>query len=401
VSLYFSLGRLLKKKLVTKFRLFRWPALLVLAWTSYWAARLAWANHAGTSDTIAARERAVRLAPFSASLWERLADKREETGGDPLPDLEQAARLDPANSRRFERLGQRAEMAHDFVLAERSLLRAAELSRLYQPRYLLSQFYFRRQNLAEWKRWSQEALAAAYGDITPLLDLMWRIQPDGEALARQGSEQKPAVARQFLLFLLRNRPGAAATLAQHIAETGNRDDLPVLFQYCDVALAQAEWRAPLRVWNTICQRKLIPSLPLDPAAGISLTNGGFAHRAAAAGFDWHIEPGAGIQAFRQDGGLRIILSGNQAGSALIAWQYVPLNRGATYRLTVAGKTEGLGWSVFSPSTAGWRETVLIPGHDFQAPAELVRLALMYRRSGAPAHSALELMVRDVRLEMLP
>jgi hypothetical protein len=390
-----------KKKLVTKFWLFRWLALLLLAWASYWAARLAWADHLGTSDTIAGRERAVRLAPYSASLWEHLADKREETGGNPLPDLEQAARLDPANSRRFERLGQRAELSADFILAEKSLLRAAELSRLYQPRYLLSQFYFRRQNLAEWKRWSEEALATAYGDITPLLDLMWRIQPDADALARQGVQQKPAIARQFLLFLLRNRPAAAMPLAQHIAETGNRDDLPVLYRYCDVELAQAKWRAPLLVWNTICQRKLLPCLPLDPTAGTSLTNGDFAHRAAAAGFDWHIEPGAGIQASQHGNGLHIVLSGNQADRSLIGWRYVPLRSGATYRLHVAGESEGLGWSVFSPSTSGWRETVVDPDRDFQAPAELVRLALMYRGSGGTPQVSAELTLRDVRLEMAP
>ena len=167
-----------------KSSIFRLSACLTVVVTlaGYWSVRLAWADRLSRDRGLASRERAVRLAPLSATLHERLADLR-----DALPDWQTAASLDPANADQFERLGQQAEMAGDFALAERSLLRAVELSRLYQPRYLLAQYYFRRQNRAAWERWSREAFAVAPGDVTPLLELAWRMTPTAASSPGRGS----------------------------------------------------------------------------------------------------------------------------------------------------------------------------------------------------------------------
>ena len=125
---------------------------------------------------------------------------RDET----LRDLERAAVRDPANAARFERLGQQAEAEGDLQLAERSLLRAAELSRLYQPRYLLAQYYFRRNAPREWGRWSREAFAwlrrcdAACGPRVAH-------EPDGAAMVEQALTERPLIARQFLFFLVRTK----------------------------------------------------------------------------------------------------------------------------------------------------------------------------------------------------
>jgi hypothetical protein len=386
---------------VSKIWLIRCAALLILGLGAYWAVRLAWADHLAASVKLADRERAVLLAPHLASILERLAEKREEAGADPLPDLERAVRLDPANTRRLERLGQRAELAGDLQLAEASLLRAAQLSRLYQPRYLLAQFYFRRQNIGQWDHWTSEALARAYGDITPLLDLMWRLKPDGAALAHRGAAERPALARQFLSFLLRNQPASAAPLARHIAESGGLDDLPVLYRYCDEALVKADVAQALEVWNILCRRNLLPYTPLDPARGASLTNGDFQHRAVSAGFDWHLEPAAGIGASQAANGLRVTLYGSQPEAALIAWQYVPLRSGASYRLSFEESTEDIGWSVYSPAAGGWRELAIPSALEFRAPAGVVRLALMYRRPHGSPRAAAEVLIRKVRLEMQP
>src|ERR1017187_9509030 len=144
--------------------------VLVVAVAVYWAARLARAEHLSRNSQLADRQRAVRVAP-GASLYERLGDKIEETGGDPLPALVHAAELDPANAEYRMRVGLRAEMAGQFDVAERNLLAAARLSRLYQPRYLLAQYYFRRQNAGEFFQWAHAAFDIAYGDVLALLDL--------------------------------------------------------------------------------------------------------------------------------------------------------------------------------------------------------------------------------------
>ena len=349
-------------------RLSRGGAILVLAWAAYWAVRLACADHLGRHDDLASRERAVRLAPLSAALYERLALKRDELGGVPVPDFERAAALDPANARRSERLGQRAEMAGDFALAEWSLLRAAELSRLYQPRYLLAQYYFRRRNPAEWDRWLREALAIAPGDVTPLVELALRMQPDIDATVF-----RPAIARQFLFLMVRNREmAAAAGVARHLAENGSAADLPPILGYCEQALADADVRSAAAIWNTLCRRRLLPYPALDASP---VTNGDFAYPATGNAFDWHIEG---------------------PENSAIAWQYVPLRRGATYRLRFDGG-EGLRWSVFYPVEGGWRELAITGSLRFRAPSNLIRLALMRR---AP-HVVQAIDARNVRLEIEP
>ena len=351
--------------------IFRLACVAVVTSAGYWSIRLAWADRLSRDSRLASRERAVQLAPLSATLYGRLADLRDE-----LTDLQSAASLDPANARRFERLGQQAEMAGDFALAERSLLRAAELSRLYQPRYLLAQYYFRRQNPAEWEQWSREALATAPGDVTPLLELAWRMTPDGSELAGQGIKGRTSIARQFLYFLVRNGQTAAATpLALHLAETGAAADLPALFRYCEQGLANADVASAKRVWNILCVRKLIPFASLDNAP---ITNPDFAYPTTGSAFDWHIEPPTGIRVRQAHNGLHVGLSGTQPDSCVIAWQYVPLRLGTTYRLRPTGG-EGLGWSVFYPSAGGWSELPAARSLRFEAPADVVRLVMAYRR----------------------
>jgi len=66
---------------------------LALALSSYWALRLAWADHLSYGAELAGRERAVQLAPAAAAFAERLAQGREELGGDCLPDSRRAAAL--------------------------------------------------------------------------------------------------------------------------------------------------------------------------------------------------------------------------------------------------------------------------------------------------------------------
>jgi len=150
--------------------LLRTGLCLALAISSYWALRLAWADHLSGGADLAGRERAVRLAPAVAVFTERLADRREELGGDSLPDLRRAAALDPENPERRMRLGVRAELAGDERLAEESLLAAAARSRLYQPKYLLAQYYFRRQDAGRFWPWARAALETAWGDPAPCID---------------------------------------------------------------------------------------------------------------------------------------------------------------------------------------------------------------------------------------
>jgi hypothetical protein len=217
-------------------------------------------------------------------------------------------------------------------VAERGLLAAAERSRLYQPRYLLAQFYFRRGNRAAFERWWIAALEKAPGDVTPLLDLAWRAAPDPAGLVLQAMAARPLIARQVVTFLVRNgNAGAARELAEHLAEAGGVDDLAALLGYMNQVLADANVDGAVAVWNTLCRRRLIPYEPI-PGEGVALTNVDFAHAPLAAGFDWHFEPPAEVTCQRSGIGLHITFPGKQPEACVLAWQYVRLRRGAALRL---------------------------------------------------------------------
>lgn len=228
----------------------------------YATARLAWADHLSRSQYLADRLRAVRLAP-SATLYERLADRREQLGGDPLPDLQHAAALEPENAVWPLRVGLRAELAGDLDLAEQSYLRAVELSRLYQPRYLLAQYYFRRQNADRFREWSRAAFSTAYDDVGPLLDLCWRIQPDAGRLLEL-APSRPEIAGQFLGFLARrHRASEGRSLALQLSASARAGDLPMLLEYCNQSLYDGDGGSATAVWNALCTRRLLPDRPLD------------------------------------------------------------------------------------------------------------------------------------------
>jgi hypothetical protein len=360
--------------------------VLALAAAAYWAGRLAWADHLSQSNRLAERQRAVRVAR-GASLYERLADKIEETGGDPLPALLHAAELDPANAEYRMRAGLRAETAGQLDVAEWNLRAAAQLSRLYQPRYLLAQYYFRRQNAGAFFRWAHAAFDIAYGDVSPLLDLCWRMRPEPEWLRAHALSRRPEIARQYLVFLSRRQQmDAAEVLGSQLSESAVAADLPVLLEFCDRSLAAGRPAHAVAVWNRLCASRLLPFETLDPAKGISLTDGSFTRQALGQGFDWRLNDTDGVTSRRVEGELRVTFNGQQAEWCAIAWQYVATQPGDSYRL----RSEFRGIDVDSPDGICWKIYDLAgrrvgAGTDgggsltFVAPSDVLVLMLSYER----------------------
>jgi hypothetical protein len=370
--------------------------------------RLAWADYLSFGSSLAGRERAVRISAEPAFL-ERLAAKQEEEGSDPEAALREGARLEPSNPSRWLRLAAVAEWNGETEFAGRCLHRAAGLSRLYQPRYLLAQYYFRRQDQPAFLYWAHAAFEVAYGDVSPLLDLCWRMQPDPASFARQGLTTPPAVRRQFLTVLLQRRQTAAATiLAQPLSQTGSSDDLAILFGFCDVVLSEGKSDPALSVWNTLCHRNLAHSAPLSPERGQSLTDPDFRGAALGTVFGWRVEPSAGVVIRRTPGAWQATLSGSEAETSLLAWQYVPLLAKRRYRIRLesspidAPSADGISWSVFYPTASGiWKEWMPARGPEFLAPAEVVRVAITYRRPLGAARLAGTISIRGVDLELMP
>ena len=380
---------------------------LVLAAAVYWAARLAWADHLSHSSQLCDRERAVLLSP-DATLYQRLADRIEDTGGDPLPALVRAAELEPANAEYRMTLGLRAEIAGQFGLAERNLLTAARLSRLYQPRYLLAQYYFRRRDPDKFFQWVHAALDVAYGDVLPLLDLCWRMRPDAEWLRSHAVPNRPEIARQYLIFLFsRQQTDAAEHLAAELSRSPVAADVPALLESCDRDLAASHPAHAVEVWNRLCARHLLPFKELDPARGVSLTDGRFEVGALGRGFDWRLYDTEGVTSRRTKGALRVTFSGRQAEWCGVAWQYVATRPGLTYRLSWEFRgididsPDGLCWKVYD--LAGKRVADETSGESLRlvAPADLLVLVLSYERPMGSPRLAGTVTVGQVALEMGP
>jgi tetratricopeptide (TPR) repeat protein len=382
----------------------RFALWLALAISSYWALRLAWADHLSDGAELAGRERAVQLAPSAADLAERLGERRDELGGDGLPDLRRAAALDPENPDRRMRLGVRAELAGDYPLAEQSLLAAAARSRLYQPKYLLAQYYFRRQNAAQFWLWARAALEAAWGDAAPVFELGWRMRPDAVWLSANLVPPRREIVRQYLAYLTsRQRWAAAAAEARKLLPSAGGTDLAYLLAYGEARLSRGDVGEAMEIWNALCRRRLLAFEPLDPAGGRLVTNGDFLRAPSGRGFDWRLIEQTGVTAAAESGELRVGFTGRQAERCLIAWQYVPTSPGTRYRLrweARAGLGEparGIAWVVSDTEPRAESAS----SQEFLAAKDSTRIHLIYQRPSGAARLEGTVWIGHVRLERAP
>jgi hypothetical protein len=293
-------------------------------------------------------------------------------------------------------------MAGDFPLAERSLLKAAGRSSLYQPQYLLAQYYFRRRNSGPFWAWARAALNSAYGDVTPLLNLCWRERPDAAWLTAHVLPRRPDFGRQYLTFLTgREQWEPALAEARSLAGAPRADDRAALLDYCDARLAKASAADAREIWNALCRRGLLPDEPLGPAHW--LTNGEFLHAPSARGFDWRLVAQTGVRCDTANGEMRISFNGRQPERCPIAWQYVALEPGVNYRLRcdVFG-TDGDGARAITWEAPDAKYQIQPDGSmTLASHRELGRIILVYQRPFGTSRLEGSLSVSRVRLERVP
>ena len=370
------------------------PAMAVLA---YWPLRLAWADHLSRATDAETVARAVRLSPGDADFRLTLAAAQQAAGADPTAALEAAAALDPENADAWTRLGAEAEMRGDLRTAESSLLRAAQASRQFGPRWALANYYFRRGHAAHFWGWARESLAMGYGDLNPVFRLCWNMSQDAGAIFARVIPERRAVLNAYVLFLMQQGWRAASeAAAAKLAALAVSEDRATLIDWCNWQLNAGAATSAMEVWNTLCGRRLLPYAPLDPDRA-PLTDGGFLTAPLGAGFGWRLAPGPGVAVGRNPSPpyLWVAFSGDQPETCAPLFQFVPLTPGAAYSLRFEYHTlglppaGGLRWSVYyGPkdidvaagsawlSSAHWKPEEL----RFTAPAAgLVRLALTCRR----------------------
>jgi hypothetical protein len=381
----------------TTVRWFRIALVLSSAIAGYRSVLAACADHFSRSPELTDRERAARWLP-TPTILDRLATKREEEGQESLALLERATALDPRNPERHMRLALHAELAGDATLSERSLLKAAALSRLYQPRFLLAQYYGWCGASDGLEAWSRAALRPAYGDVLPLLQLCWRMQTDGGLVSEVVANEKPEIARQGLALLVsRELTDAAYVVASHVVDRAAVQDMTSLLGFCNLSLSRGRNREAMQVWNRLCQRGLLPYRALTQDSPV--TNTDFSRTPLNAGFDWHVERAPWIQSTAFRDGLRVHLTGLQPEQCLIAWEYVPTAAGQNYRLRweSQGDEKGFIWVPFD--LAG--KPIPATRTDFTAPGQVLRLALMYQRPSGFARLNGAAEVKWLSMEAVP
>ena len=367
---------------------------LALAVASYWSCRLAVADWLFRANTPTSVARAVALDPNNAGYHAWLAEIQEHDGRDPTPELERAAKLNPSDSAVRIRLGLRAESQRDSARAEMYLLEAAQIDKLFLPRWTLANYYVRIGDADRFWPWARQALEMGYGDLTPLFQLCWRISPQPPIMPQQH-----AVLGQYLSFLLaHDHLEGAGPVAESLVEQTERSDTTLILNYCDRLIERRSITRAVAIWNKLCGHKLVPYPPLHPDRGLALTNGNFQFVPLQQGFDWRtsLDPEISVTRVPSPPELRFHLSGKQPEHCELLSQFLPLSVGRKYTFRFEYKTSiaGLSWGRAISAAGDWKSQEV----SLSSPG---KLPLLYDRPQGSPRAEGEIWVRNTSIALDP
>lgn len=365
-----------------------------------WSVRLALADYRFRQETLPGTQEALRLEPDSAAYSVRLAAMiRQSNPAGSVQALQRAVALNPWDSQSWVELGLRAEAAGDLAAAERSLLRAAGIDKQYFPRWSLMNYYFRHGNSKNFWFWARKATEMAYGDLTPLFTLCWKVTSDGVFIEQTLAISKADVEANYLAYLTsQNRIEPMTRAAMRVLAWNREADIPALLAACDRLIADDRANPAVQIWNKLAELGRIPYEVLAPSAGRSLTNGGLTMLPISQGFDWRLTgfPGFTTLLEERSAGLRVSFSGRQPENCDVLTQFLPVTESSNYELRYLYRTVGI-----APKTGlEWRITdlngsrTILQGESLSSESEaegrlrfrtpagsgIVRLTLRYQRA---------------------
>jgi hypothetical protein len=374
----------------------RITVVFLLGFALYWSYRLSWGDFLARSADENSIRAAIRYAPGNSLYHKQLAATIEARGGNGADELRKAAELNPLDARVIIDLGLRAEMRGDFAAAERQLLQAASISRRYEPRWTLANFYFRRARPEFWT-WARAALEFSYGDVRPVLALCWKVRPDPDFVLEQAIPDRPEVLRKYLQFLVGQKIIAGAfRTSERLLAVSTMEDRPVLLAYVNRLLGDGSHDMALDLWNRMIQKQLLRYAQVDVARDAHITNGRFLHPPVQAGFDWRSFEAPGVRIDFAPGSCRISFSGKQPESRELLVQQIPVRPRTLYVFIYDYNTReipadsGLQWRVYDAAT-GADFSHSSPSLSSDAPASgrmpfttgpdarFVRMVLAYHR----------------------
>jgi tetratricopeptide (TPR) repeat protein len=363
-------------------------------------------------------ERALALLPDNPAYWIRNADLLDREGGSPTAPLEAAAARAPYDAGIWIRLGLDAEARGNFASAESSLLRAARVSRLYQPRWTLANYYFRRGAPADFWKWTRLALEVAPEDPTALFQLCWNMSTDPEEIFRKAIPGDRRIRRAYGSFLLaQKRDEAARAVIGRLLADARPEDRDLLLEACDRSLAEGNAEFAVADWNALCERNLLACAAIHAGAVTPLSEITLDPRTFGRGFAWRAGTLDGVEFGVQSGVMTLDFSGREPESAELLWRWVPAVPGRKsvvrfeYQTAGVPVVSGLAVQVLAGgnerplaasgwlSSSAWKQESL----PFKAPAEnrAVRLRLAYSRQPGEVRIEGSLRVRAIRLESAP
>ena len=157
-------------------------------------------------DTVVSVPKAVDLVPYNSAYLSRLAAWQPQRK---LELLERAVALNPFDYQALIDLGIANEFQRtDSAAAERYYLRAAEVNKMYLPKWTLANFYFRHGRRTEFFRWANAALAITPYSPEPIFLQMWQLSQDAEALAKSLPD-RPRILLAYAWFLSNTKRSAS------------------------------------------------------------------------------------------------------------------------------------------------------------------------------------------------
>jgi len=299
------------------------------------------------------------------------------------------------DSARWIDSGLNHEIHGDLAAAERDLLEAARVDRLFQPRWTLAGFYFRRNDPGKFWNWTREALAVGRRDLGALFDLCWKMPDASERIWVAVMPDSKPVWNQYLYYLTdTGKWPAAAGTARRLANVADPSDKAMLVNYCDLALAHGDRAGASAAWNSLRQRGILPF-----PAGAILTNGDFSVFPSGRCFDWR-SPAVNLASPFHKGEAGFTLGGFQHDREVLLEQPLALDPSLNYLLEFEYKTAGLSansgirWQAGSKNSDGFAASVWSRG-EFPFSGASASLALIYERPNGSTTAVGTVTIRSV------
>ena len=344
------LGKSLQAVLPFVVRYLLIASALAAAIYSFVLARASWLFRQDTAISVPA---AVELVPFDSTYVARLAAWRP---AEKIALLHRAVELNAFDSESWIQLGFASEFQqHDRASAERYYLKAAEVNKMFLPKWTLTNFYFRQEQPTEFFHWASATLAITPYSPEPVFVQMWLISQDADQIARNMPD-RPRILLPYAWFLSNSRQYSSIPLiVQRLIKAAGttdprawgRDGLVATIE--DRLIAEGQRDPALQIWTSMVKAGWLHEE--IPSAEHPLSNGNFRTPLFRHGFDWmpaEIE-GVRIEESPTEGLIRLQFSGNEPERCVVLQQYVPMEAGRTYSIgwqasSIPGDTlSGLRW----------------------------------------------------------